>query len=44
MAEIQDRDGQGRALGRVGAGAQLIEEAQALAVDTAEDVHDGLHV
>ena len=44
MAEIQDRDGQGRALGRVGAGAQLIEEAQALAVDAAEDVHDGLHM
>ena len=44
MAEIEDGDGERRALGGVGAGSQLVKEAEALAVDPAEDVHDGLHV
>ena len=44
MAEVEYGDRQCGALGRVGAGAQLVEKTQALTVDTAEDIHDGLHV
>ena len=41
---LDDRDGEGRALDRVGARAQLVEEDEGIAVRLVEDIDNGLHV
>ncbi len=44
MHEIEDTDGQGRAFRGIGAGTQLVEQAQAVFIYPAEDIHDGRHM
>ena len=41
---LDDRDGEGRALDRVGARAQLVEKDEGIAVRLVEDIDNGLHV